>query len=219
MIFKLIFNKHIWICVYLVLLFFTYQKGFTHEEQSGCPKLLGTWGTWVAQSVRQLTLNFSSGHALRVLRLSPVSSSVKSAKSAWDSLSLSLCPSPHLKNSWDTGLSLRSVCMWLHCIPAFIFIEKHKVNCHLFNLYSFAEKLYALPLHWLKWILDVKIHGVCRLSFSAAHLDSYGILFPLPRSHALCLSLYLRAHISQGLTFKTLLPTDIFSGCYGLQLA
>ena len=29
------------------------------------------WGTWVAQSVESLTLDFISGHDLRIVRLSP----------------------------------------------------------------------------------------------------------------------------------------------------
>ena len=44
---------------------------------------------WVVQSVRHLTLGFSSGHDLRVMLGSQVS-----AESAWDSLLLSLLPTP-----------------------------------------------------------------------------------------------------------------------------
>ena len=50
----------------------------------------------MAQSVKHLTLGFSSGHDLRVMRLSPVSSSVLGMESAWDSLSLPpSAPPPH----------------------------------------------------------------------------------------------------------------------------
>ena len=51
---------------------------------------------WVAQSVEHPTLNFSSGHGPRVMGLSSTSASSLSMEPAWDSLSLSLCPSPLL---------------------------------------------------------------------------------------------------------------------------
>lgn len=35
-----------------------------------------SWGAWVAQSVKHLTLNFSSGHDLRIVQLSPKSDSM-----------------------------------------------------------------------------------------------------------------------------------------------
>ena len=45
--------------------------------------LLKRWrGTWVAQWVKLPTLDFSSGHDLRVVRLSPMLGSVLSAESA-----------------------------------------------------------------------------------------------------------------------------------------
>ena len=47
-------------------------------------------GTWVAQSIKHPTLDFSSGHDLTVVRLSPTLSSTLSMESAWDSLSLFL---------------------------------------------------------------------------------------------------------------------------------
>ena len=56
------------------------------------------WGTWVAQSVNYLTLDFSSGHVLMVREFRPcVRSCVDSAEPAWDSLSHSLsAPAPSL---------------------------------------------------------------------------------------------------------------------------
>ena len=54
-----------------------------------------TWreDTWVAHSVRHLTLNFGSGHDLTVVSPSPISSSVLAAQSLLGILSpLSLCP-------------------------------------------------------------------------------------------------------------------------------
>ena len=51
-------------------------------------------GARVVQSVERLTLDFSSGHELRVVRLSPVVGSTLSMKPAWDSFSLPLPPSP-----------------------------------------------------------------------------------------------------------------------------
>ena len=41
-----------------------------------------TWGTWVAQSVGCQTLDFSSGHNLRVVRSSPKMGSVLSGESS-----------------------------------------------------------------------------------------------------------------------------------------
>ena len=43
-------------------------------------------GAWVAQSVEHLTLDFGSGHDLRVVRSSPLSGSMLGVESAWDSL-------------------------------------------------------------------------------------------------------------------------------------
>ena len=45
------------------------------------------------QSVEHLTLGFGSGHNLWVMRSTPALGSVLSTESAWDSLSLSFCPS------------------------------------------------------------------------------------------------------------------------------
>lgn len=55
-----------------------------------------SWGTWVAQSVEQLTLTFNSGHDLKVLVSSPTGSTL-SRESAEDSSSLSVCPPPSNK--------------------------------------------------------------------------------------------------------------------------
>ena len=48
----------------------------------------------MAQLVERLTLDFYSGHDLRVMELSPMPGSALSMELAWDSLSL--CPSPPL---------------------------------------------------------------------------------------------------------------------------
>ena len=61
-----------------------------------------TWGTWVAQSVKHSTLDFSSGHHLTVREFKPCSGpcadSVEPASDSLSplslSLSLSFCPSP-----------------------------------------------------------------------------------------------------------------------------
>ena len=45
------------------------------------------WGSWVAQSVKHLTLDFGSAHDLRVVRLSPGLGSMLGVEPAWDSLS------------------------------------------------------------------------------------------------------------------------------------
>ena len=44
-----------------------------------------SWGTWVAQSVKCLTLGFSSGHDLRVRELEPhIGLCTDSTEPAWD---------------------------------------------------------------------------------------------------------------------------------------
>ena len=53
-----------------------------------------TWGTWVVQSVKHLTLGFSSGDELRVMRSSPASGSTLSAESALGLSLPLLLPSP-----------------------------------------------------------------------------------------------------------------------------
>ena len=53
------------------------------------------WGTWVARFIKPLTLDFSSGQDLRVVRLSPSVSMAMHGACLRVSLSLSLCPSPH----------------------------------------------------------------------------------------------------------------------------
>ena len=50
-----------------------------------------SWGTWVGQSVKHPTLDFSSGHSLMVLEFEPhISLCVDSMEPAWVSLSPSL---------------------------------------------------------------------------------------------------------------------------------
>ena len=57
------------------------------------------WGAWVVQSIKHLTLGFSSGHDLRVVRSSLASGSRISKKSA--------CPSPLLPSACLLTLSLK----------------------------------------------------------------------------------------------------------------
>ena len=45
------------------------------------------WGTWMAHLVEHPTFDFSSGHDLRVVGLSPTPSSALSMEPAYDSLS------------------------------------------------------------------------------------------------------------------------------------
>ena len=53
-------------------------------------------GTWVAQSIKCLTLGFSSGHDLTVHKIEPhIGLCTVSMEPAWDSLSLFLFASPH----------------------------------------------------------------------------------------------------------------------------
>ena len=60
--------------------------GFLLKQVHNLPLI--PWGTWVAQSVQRLTLDFSSGHDLTVHEIEPhVGLQADSAESAWDSLS------------------------------------------------------------------------------------------------------------------------------------
>ena len=63
------------------------NKAYIKMKESRC--------TWVAQSVEQITLDFSSHHDPRVVGWSSVSSSTLSMESAWDSLSPSAPPLAH----------------------------------------------------------------------------------------------------------------------------
>ena len=54
-------------------------------------KNTGPWGTWVAQSIKRLTLDFGSGHDLTVCETGPrVGVCTDSSEPAWDIPSLSL---------------------------------------------------------------------------------------------------------------------------------
>ena len=68
--------------------------------------LANLWEVWVAQLVKCPTLDFSSGHDLRVMGLSPESGSTLSGKSLGDTLSFSFSPHLHL----SLPLSLPRVC-------------------------------------------------------------------------------------------------------------
>ena len=57
-------------------------------------KSSNTWGTWVTQSVKHLTLDFNSGHDVTIHEFEPhIGLCTDSAEPAWDSLSPSLFPS------------------------------------------------------------------------------------------------------------------------------
>ena len=69
-------------------------------------KLLKTWGTWVAPSVKRLTLGFSSRHDLSFVSLSPTSGSGLAVRCLpWSSPSLSLSLSLPLPCSCYLSLS------------------------------------------------------------------------------------------------------------------
>ena len=60
----------------------------------------GRQGAWVAQSLKHLTLGFSSGHDLTVYEFKPrIGLCTESAEHAWDTLSLSLLLSLSLCSS------------------------------------------------------------------------------------------------------------------------
>ena len=63
-------------------------------------------GAWVAQLVKQLTLDLGSGHGLMVGEIEPhIRICADSTKPAWDSLPLCLCPSPASSFSFSLKIS------------------------------------------------------------------------------------------------------------------
>ena len=74
-------------------------------KKKGCM----TWGAWVAQSVKCPTLDFSSGHDLRVHGFEPcIGLCADIAEPAWDSLSPSLSAPPLLSLSLCSSLSQKN---------------------------------------------------------------------------------------------------------------
>ena len=64
------------------------------------------WGTWVAQSVKRLTLDFGSGHGLMLREIEPrIGFCEDSAEPDWG-VSLPLSPLPPLMHSLSLSLSL-----------------------------------------------------------------------------------------------------------------
>ena len=61
-----------------------------NENIAFAQNVMESWGAWVAQLVEHLTLDFTSGHDLRVVGMS-----LGSVQSLLEILSGSLCPSPH----------------------------------------------------------------------------------------------------------------------------
>ena len=59
----------------------------THDKED-------RWGTWVAQSVERLTLDFGSGHGPRIMGSAGLSSALLIVELTWDFLSLPLPLSP-----------------------------------------------------------------------------------------------------------------------------
>ena len=69
-------------------------------------KSTGSKGTWEAQSVKCLTLDFSSGHDITVHGFEPCPGLyADGTEPTWDPLSLSLCPSPAYALSLSLSLS------------------------------------------------------------------------------------------------------------------
>ena len=65
-----------------------------------------SWGAWMAQSVRHLTVDFTSGHDLMVLRSSPTLGSRLGVKPAYYSLSPSALHARTYALSLSLSLSL-----------------------------------------------------------------------------------------------------------------
>ena len=76
------------------------QIYYKAEGKNQDEKFQASRGAWVAQSVNLLALDFGSGHDLWVHEFEPhVRLWTDSTEPAWESLSLSLCPSPTLSRS------------------------------------------------------------------------------------------------------------------------
>ena len=73
-------------------------------QQGTCERKQHWWGAWVAQSVKCLTLQLSSGLDLRVMGLSPTSGSVLTAQSL-EPASNSVSPSLPLSHSRPVSVS------------------------------------------------------------------------------------------------------------------
>jgi len=52
------------------------EGAFENTQHLSMIKILTDWGAWVAQLVKRLTLDFGSGHDLKIMRSSPVSGSM-----------------------------------------------------------------------------------------------------------------------------------------------
>ena len=81
---------------------------YLENEERSCKSLISgdIWGTWVAQSVRQPTLGFDSGHDLTVHEIEPhVGLHTGSVEPPWDSLSPSLSLSLPLLHLLSLSLS------------------------------------------------------------------------------------------------------------------
>ena len=89
------------------------------------------WGAWVAQMVERLTLDFSSGHGLKVVGCSPVSGS---AEGRWWTTEPPGCPSilPDLKLKLFKGTRIPKSISHRAC--------KHTV-CHPHNIQNAIQRL------------------------------------------------------------------------------
>ena len=73
-----------------------------------CCSVINTdyWGAWVAQSVKHLTLDFSSSHDLMVHEIEPCAGlHTDSTEPAWDSTSPSLSAPPQFTHAFSLSLS------------------------------------------------------------------------------------------------------------------
>ena len=76
------------------------------ETESPQLKMEPQRGAWVVQSVERPTLDFGSGHDPRVAGSSPASGST--LEPAWDSVSLSPCPSHPLAHADSLTLKIKN---------------------------------------------------------------------------------------------------------------
>ena len=136
------------------------------------------WGTWVAQLVKHPTLNFSSGHDLRVCGFEPrIGLCADSAEPAWDSLSLPLSlPLPCL-----LSLSLK-----IHTLK-----KKRTYVC--LSIYSLSALLESNKRAGLDLSVCYYIHSACLIvgaqgTFSESTVIAEGLTLESDRPRPFCVS-------------------------------
>ena len=116
------------------------------------------WGTWVAQSAECLSLDFSSGQDLRVVRLSPMSGSVLSVELKILCFPLPLSPAlcflskikkkkkKRLTKNWTTDYKFSDYSHLVQCILRTKITAK---KSWVFLKFAFASAVGVMILKWI----------------------------------------------------------------------